>query len=446
VLGGDMVSVTRPWTKWSLKVQRIEDIPAVARRAIQTALTPPTGPVFIALPVDVQMEIFDDFDLTPAHVPHGRVRPPLEALHRAAEILSHAKNSAILAGSRVTEARAIEDLVVLAERLGAPVFAEGTTSHGRLPMPADHPLYSGILPFWAPDVRELLAEFDAIFVVGMDLLHLYIYREPDCPIPENTRVIHLDTNPREIGKNYPVELGLIGHPGCGMAELDDILSQRLTPQQIHAAQVRRQRYAEQRKSERQSLLAELREQQGQRPITALALMGALAGALPGNAVVVEEAPTTHGNVLERLGVLKDPTGHFAHRGWALGWGLGCALGVKLAWPHRPVVALLGDGSALYGIQGLWSAAHHNIPVTFIICNNAQYKILKMGGSIMSMPHVSAGTCPGTDLVQPEVDFVNLARSFGVEAHRVSELGELSDRIRDSLTGDRPQLFDVPIER
>jgi benzoylformate decarboxylase len=129
VLGGDMVSVTRPWTKWSVEVQRIEDIPAVARRAIQTALTPPTGPVFIALPVDVQMEIFDDFDLTPAHVPHGRVRPPLEALHQAAEILSHAKNPAILAGSRVTEAGAVEDLVALAERLGAPVFAEGTTSH-----------------------------------------------------------------------------------------------------------------------------------------------------------------------------------------------------------------------------------------------------------------------------------------------------------------------------
>ena len=135
VLEGDMVSVTRPWTKWSAEVQRVQDMPAAARRAVQTALTPPTGPVFLALPVDVQMEMFDNFDLRPAHVPDRRVRPPLDALRSAADILSQSRSPVILAGSRVTESGATANLAALAERLGAPVFAEGTASHGRLPMP-----------------------------------------------------------------------------------------------------------------------------------------------------------------------------------------------------------------------------------------------------------------------------------------------------------------------
>jgi benzoylformate decarboxylase len=145
-------------------------------------------------------------------------------------------------------------------------------------------------------------------------------------------------------------------------------------------------------------------------------------------------------------VLRDPFGHFAHRGWALGWGIGCAIGVKLAWPDRPVVALSGDGAALYGIQGLWTAAHHHIPVTFVIANNAQYKILKVSGDVMSLPQMAQKNYLGTDLVAPEVDFVNLARAFGVEAHRVTEPDELSEQIRDALNRSEPILLDVPIER
>lgn len=446
VLEGDMVSVTRPWTKWSFEVQCVEDIPIATRRAVQVALTPPTGPVFLSLPVDVQLENADGFDLTPPHIPDRRIRPPLDALHKVAEILAQAQNPAILAGSRVTEADAVAELVILAERLGAPVLAESTTSHGRLPMPADHPLYAGILPFWAPDVRQRLADFDVIFVVGMNLLRLYIYHEPACPIPEHIRLIHLDVDPWEVGKNYPVEVGLLGDPKVGLAELAQCVAEIMHTDQIQTAAQRREEYAAQRTAERETLIAEINAQRDQRPMTSLTFMEALSRMLPSNVVVVEEAVTTHNNLLEKLGVLKDPSGHFAHRGWALGWGVGCAIGVKLAWPDRPVVALLGDGSAIYGIQGLWTAAHHHIPVTFVIANNAQYKILKVSGNVMSLPQIVQKNYLGMDLVAPEVDFVNLARSFGVEAHRVTEPEELSAKMHDSLNRTEPLLLDVPIER
>ena len=154
MLSGDMVSVVRPWTKWAAEVQRVEDVPTAVRRAIQTALTPPTGPVFLALPVDVQMEACDGLDLSPPCVPDRRVRPPLDALRRAAAVLAQAKNPAILAGSRVTECDAIAELVAVAERLGAPVLAEQATAHGRIPFPTDHPLYADGLPLWSPEVRR----------------------------------------------------------------------------------------------------------------------------------------------------------------------------------------------------------------------------------------------------------------------------------------------------
>src|SRR5205823_5413480 len=130
------------------------------------------------------------------------------------------------------------------------------------------------------------------------------------------------------------------------------------------------------------LRAVLREraarERGARPMTPLTLISALARVLPADVAVVEEAVTTTNTYLERLGALRNPSGYFGHRGWALGWGLGCAIGVNLAWPDRPVLALLGDGAAVFGIQGLWTAAHLRLPVTFVICNNAQYQILKVG--------------------------------------------------------------------
>ena len=446
VLAGDMVSVTRPWTKWSVEVQRVEDLPDAVRRALQTALTPPAGPVFISLPVDIQLEPADGLDLRGPHLVNPRSRPPLDALERAANLLAQAKNPGILAGSKVMEAGAVPDLVALSEQLGAPVVAETTASHGRLPMPVDHPLYAGPLPLWAPDIRERLEGFDVLLAVGIDLLRLYIHREPAQPIFENIRLVQMDADPRQIARNYPAEVGLLGDPGAGLAELSRCLRETSSPERERAAARRRGEHAARRAADRRALLTDRDAQQDQRPMTLLTFAAALCGSLPPEAAVVEESSTTHQALLERLGVPGDPSGYFAHRGWALGWGLGCAIGVKLAWPDRPTVALLGDGSALYGIQGLWTAAHHRIPVTFVVANNAQYGILKMGGQIMQLPRMAQGKYLGMDLTDPEVDFVALAQSFGVHAHRVTEPDELAQRLKESLERDQPSLLDVAVER
>lgn len=445
ILWGQMVEVARPWTKWAVEVNRVQDLPTALRRAIQTALTPPTGPVFLSIPIDVQSEIAE-LDLTPAKPLDRRVRPPLGALQQAALTLAQANNPAILVGSRVVEADAVTELVGVAEQLGAPVISESGTTHGRLSFPTDHPLYAHGLPLWSPEVRNRLNDFDCLLVVGMDLLRQYVYYEPSRAIPEHIRIVHLDEDPWQLGKNYPVEVGLIGDPKVGLAELGQLLAQTFTPQQRDAGVARAARWQAVHAEQRAQLEADAAAARDRRPLAPLAMMASLARILPPNVAVVEEAVTTTNTTFERLGVLKDPTGYFGHRGWALGWGLGCALGVKLAWPDRPVLALLGEGAAMYGIQGLWSAARYQLPVTFVICNNAQYQILKVGANQLGLPGAQSGQFVGLDLVQPEVDFVGLAKSLGIEAVRITEPAELAAQAYQSMTGDKPRLIEVPLER
>jgi benzoylformate decarboxylase len=441
-----MIDVVRPWTKWAVEVDRVEDLPAATRRAIQTALTPPTGPVFMSLPMDVQTALADGLDLTPARLPDRHVRPPVEALNRAADVMLSAKNAAILAGSRVQEADAVDELVRLAERLGIPVISESGTTHGRLAFPCDHPLYAQGLPLWSPEVRKRLKDYDVLFVVGMDLLRQYVYYEPTRAIPEHVKLVHLDEDPYQLGKNYPLEVGLIGDVKTGLAELEAVLAQRMSAQQKKGVAGRIEQYAVDHAAACQAARQECLAEKNQRPLSPLAFMQAVARILPPDVAVIEEAVTTTNTMLERLGALKNTSGYFGHRGWALGWGLGVSVGVKLAWPNRPVLAILGEGAALYGIQGLWSAAHHRIPVTFVIPNNAQYQILKVGAAGLQLPQALAGKFTGMDLIEPEIDMVELARSLGVEAVRITEPDELSDALQESLAGDKPRLIDVPISR
>jgi benzoylformate decarboxylase len=456
ILWGQMVEVTRPWTKWACEVQRVQDLPQAVHRAVQTALTPPTGPVFLSLPVDMQMELVgqasslpDNSAATAGKTPcarlDSRVRPPVEAIRKAVEVLASANNPAILAGSRVTERGAMDELVAVAELLGAPVITESGTTHGRLAFPSDHPLNGQGLPLWSPEVRQRLEEYDVLLVVGMDLLRQYIYFEPSRPIPEHIRLVQIDEDPWQIGKNYAVEVGLLGDTRQALRELNSRLAANGA---LDADKVKERaaRHIAKHEAARAALKKKIAEHRDRRPITPLGLMGALAEVLPSDVAVIEEAVTTTNTTFERLGALKNTTGYFGHRGWALGWGLGVSIGVKLAWPDRPVLALLGEGAAAYGVQGLWTAARHKIPVVFVICNNAQYQILKLCGRSLSLPRAEQQQFEGVDLVGPELDYLALAKGFGVEAHRVTEPAELADRVSAAFRGDKPVLFDVPIAR
>lgn len=448
ILGGDLVGVAKPWTKWAYEVQHLQDLPQAIQRAVQTALTPPTGPVFLSLPLDLQMEHADWQLLPDIKLPDARIRPPEEALQKAVQTLLHAHNPAILAGSRVRERNACATLVKLAEQLGAPVFSEPSNTHGRLPFPSDHPLYGQGLPMWSPEVCKVLEEFDTLIVVGMDLFRQYMYHEPVSPLPHGIQVIHLDEDAWQLNKNYPLEVGVLGDIGCSMEAITTGLRSQATDSYrqhvVDRTQRHQQTHQRQREQFRQEIAAE--KAKALRPLAPLVLMAALAEILPEDVVVVEEAVTTTGMTLERLGALSSKADYFGHRGWALGWGMGCAMGAQLAWPDRPVLAILGDGAAMYGIQGLWSAAKYNLPVVFVVCNNRQYQILKMGSQSLGLPEAVQDRFVGLDLDAPAIDYVGVATALGVEACRLTEPEEIQARIRQGWGSGRPLLIEVPIQK
>ena len=195
-----------------------------------------------------------ELDVAPLCALLHQVCPPLEALRAAADLLATARNPALLVGSRITEADAVGELVALANPLGVPVFSEPVHTHGRLAFPADHPLYAQTIGLWAPDIAGRLAEFDVLLVAGMDLLREYVYHGPTPAIPPHLRLIHLDENAYQIGKNYPVEVGLLGAVKVGLAELDSLLAGQMSADQRDAAAARGEQCAERHRGiERASL-------------------------------------------------------------------------------------------------------------------------------------------------------------------------------------------------
>ena len=456
VLWGELTQVASPWTKWSYEVTRPEDVAQATRRAIQIAQTPPTGPVFLSFPVDVQTALFepDNVPWNPADLA-TRVRPDISAIAKIARHLRDSRNPLILAGSRVAEAgvdtkntsadapNASSHLESIAEMLGAPVITEATSSHGRLPIDSAHASYRGRLPLWSNEIRELLAPHDVILAVGLDLFRTYIHDDPvDQPFDATKTWLQLDCNAHQLGKNFPVQLGVLGDLEYSLADLSAALQQDVAARPA----VQHTSNAQGPDSIKDSIDPDkqVQNQWNDSPLSAEVLMTAVARALPTDAAVVEEAVTTHRNRLELMGVLRNPRRLFAHRGWALGWGIGCALGVQMAWPETPVLALLGDGAALYGIQGLWTAARYRIPVVFVICNNRQYKILKDCSQRMPLPNFAAENYLGMDITQPEVDFVQLSESLGVPAKRVETADVLVDELTRAFARREPFLIDVAL--
>ena len=446
ILWGDMVAVARPWTKWAAEVTQITDLPSAVRRAVQTAMTPPTGPVFLSLPLDVQTEEAD-LDVTPPRLPDFRVRPPTEAVRRAAAVLAEAANPGILVGSRVCEAGAVERLVAVAERLGAPVIHEATTSHGRSSFPSNHPLSAAPLPFWSPEVRERLAEFDVLLVAGMKLMQQYIYHEPARAVPEHIRLVHLDDDPWELGKNYPVEVGVIGHPEPSLAELASLLDELMTPSQVEAARARAARRAREHAQQRDALRREAAGQRDARPMTPLGLMDAVARVLPDDVAVVEEAPTTTmGSYLERVGALKNTERLLRPAG--LGAGMGTELRdrrpTRLARPPGAGADRRRRGDVL--IPGpvdrrpLQHSGHDR--------DLQQPRVPDPQGlrRVLGLSEACRDRFVGLDVDSPAIDYVGLAESLGVSACRAERPDELSELVRESLAGDRPRLIEASVRR
>jgi benzoylformate decarboxylase len=404
-------------------------------------LAPPTGPVFLSLPADV-LNAEADLDLgAPTRVAPG-LRGDRAAIEAAAALLARAERPLIIAGDAVAQRRAHAELVALAELLGAPVYAEGIANTASFP--TSHPLFRGAMVRLAPAIRSTLQQYDLLLSVGGDLFTMSLPSEVE-PMPPDLPIIHLDVDAWEIGKNYAAKAAILGDPKASLPELTEAVAQRMSAEQQARAQGRRQAMQKTIAGEREALTARARAEAAKTPIRALALLEALGAALPRDAVVVEEAISSSPG-LRQLVRSDDPQSFFGLRGGGIGWGLPAAIGVKLALPDRPAVALVGDGSAMYTCQALWTAAHDKVGVVFVILNNRSYRILKQRTNAMKGFAAQTDRYVGMDLTDPAVDYVGLARALGVKGARASALGEAVDLVREALAESGPSLIEVELDR
>jgi benzoylformate decarboxylase len=441
LLMGDLPTIARPFVKWSDEVRRLEDLPRAIHRAVKTALAPPMGPVFLSLPGDILTDSAD-IDLgAPSRVATG-IRGDITAIGQAAAVIARAKSPVIVAGDCVPQGNALQELVAFAEAVGAPVYDEGMAS--RAMFPSSHPLYRGALVRLPEAIRGVLDQHDLLVSIGADLFTLSLPGEVES-MPEGYPVVHLDTDPWQLGKNYPETVSILGDPKATLPELTAAILQARSAAESEYA-IKRLAHAKAEGISSLHKLNALADAMAERhPIHPLALMQTIGRRLPDDAVVIDETVSS-GTGLRRFLKSDDAQSFYGLRGGGIGWGLPAAIGVKLALPNRPVVALIGDGSAMYTIQGLWTAARENLRMVFIIINNYSYRILKQRTNAMKGLAAQTDNYVAMDLDKPRVDFVSVARGLGLTAHKATTLSDLGDLLEAALAHDGPTLIDVEVDR
>jgi len=440
ILWSDLPPMAAPLVKWSTEARRLEDLPRIVHRAVKTAFSHPSGPVFLSLPVDV-LNAERDLDLGAPTRVAPRIVGDRAAVARAAELLAKAKNPLIIAGDAVAHGDALAELAGVAELIGAPVITEGVASTCSFSF--THPLHAGSMPRTGPPIRALLMRHDLLFSVGGDLFTLSLPDDVD-PMPPGLTVVHLDVNPWELGKNYPTEVAILGEPKATLPELAEAIRRHTGKNGHPQAAKRTEAVSAAFAAERAELINRAEAEATRVPISPLTLMHEVSKVTPADAVIVDEAISSSQGI-RHFFRCADSKSFFGLRGGGIGWGLPAALGVKLALPNRPVVALVGDGSSMYTNQALWTAARESLAVVYVIFNNTSYRILKQRTKALKGFSAEDDRYVAMDLDRPLIDFVGLARSLGVSGTRVEKSSDIGPAVEKALASGGPHLVDVRID-
>jgi benzoylformate decarboxylase len=429
-----LVPIAQPLVKWAIEVTRLEDLPRIIHRAAKIALTPPMGPVFISLPGSVlDQETQLDFG-SPTRV-DAAMRPSDESIDRLVTRLLAAQSPVIIAGRELANHDVFNEAGELAQLLGAAVYQEPVPYNARFP--SDHPACLGDLTRNQKKVRERLSRYDLLICLGADLLRMSPYSPID-PLPDKMPVIHITERDWELGKNYPTEFALRADVKETLRALLPALRARRSVEQAGRAEQRLQallpsNWSAHRDKARTEILATA----SSTPIDPRFLMMSLVDALPDNAIVVEEALTAT-SALTTFLPMHDANSFYGLASGGLGFGLPGAIGISLAQPGRPVVVAIGDGSAMYSIQALWTAAHLKLPITYVVINNRSYRIIKE--RLLAGRHTDQFV--GMDMKDPPIDFVSVARGFGLSARSITNPLEVVSALQEAIQSKAPNLIEV----
>jgi benzoylformate decarboxylase len=437
LLYGPLVRMAEPLVKWAVEVTRLEDLPRIVRRAAKIATTPPTGPVFISLPGDI-LNSEAGIELGRSTRVDTRVKPSDEALQALVQRILKAERPVIIAGDEIVKSDALQEAAMLAETLGCPAYQQSAPYGAQFL--SESPCFMGALTRLQKQVREVLTPYDLMIVLGADPLRMSVHSEID-PLPEGMPILQLGLVEWDIAKNYGAEIAL-------KADVKETL-RALIPALKTAGGAALEARAKQGvaalasknwSARRATLVEQISKNKDRAPIDPDWLALQVIDAMPGNGILVDEGLTSSRHI-NALRPHRDRYGYHALASGGIGWGLPASVGVSLANPDRPVVCFSGDGSAMYSIQALWTAAHHKLPLTVVIVNNGGYRIIKQ----RLLAFHGDDHYVGMDFVDPRVDFTGMAKALGLEAMRITDASELKPKLSSAFNSRGPKLIEVMVD-
>src|SRR5260221_7397601 len=437
LLYGPLVKMAEPLVKWAVEVTRLEDLPRIVRRAAKIATTPPTGPVFISLPGDI-LNAEAGIELGRSTRVDTRVKPSDEALQALVARVLKSERPAIIAGDEIVKSDALQEPASLAATLACPAYQQSAPYGAHFL--SESPSFMGALSRSQKQVREVLSPYDLMIVLGADPLRMSVHSEVE-PLPEGLPILQIGLVEWDLAKNYGAEIAL----KADVKETLRALIPALKAAGGAALEARAQQGIDALKSKnwtarRTSVVEQISRNKDRSPIDPDYLALQVVEAMPDNAILVDEGLTSSRQMLA-LRPHRDRYGYHALASGGIGWGLPASVGVSMANPSRPVVCFSGDGSAMYSIQALWTAAHHKLPLTVVIVNNGGYRIIKQ----RLLAFHGDDHYVGMDFVDPPVDFTGLAKSLGVEAMRITEASELKSALTSAFNRPGAKLIEVVVD-
>jgi thiamine pyrophosphate-dependent acetolactate synthase large subunit-like protein len=439
----DLAELVRPVTKWAVELSYPDQIPAAIRRAFNEANSHPKGPVYVGFTANA-LEGTAEMNIIPSRPVYSASGPSAEGIDQAASLLLGASQAIMMVGDRVSDDGAVDQAVALAELLGLPVYQ---SRGAEVAFPTTHGQFFGNLSLRLADHRAILQRADLVLAVGMDTFEELFYWG-DVMLRPETKLIHIDPVPGEVGKSEPTDVGIVSHCGLALEALASRIKSLLSPDDIKEIAQRTQMIVKGSQEMREAFERSAAPRWDHKPMTPARMMYELAAALPENAIVVDDAISNRAVLRHYFQATKrgDIRGV---RGQSIGGGIGATMGTQCANPDRPVLGIIGDGSAMMTVQGLWTAANDNIPCIFVICNNGMYRVLKVNFNtyqqyVLKLPETSGSNLLYSDFGTP-FDMAAIANSMGVHGERIVDPKEIKPAVDRAVASGKPALLDMIID-
>jgi len=439
----DLAELARPVTKWSVQLTHPDQIPGAIRRAFNEANSHPKGPVYVGFTTNA-LEGSADMNIVPSQPVFDEPRPNLQGIKAAADLLIKADRSIMMVGDRVSDDGAMNKAIELAELLGLPVYG---SRGAEVAFPTNHPQFLGNLSLRIEDQRSILERADLVLAIGMDAFEELFYWG-DVILSSGTKLIHIDPVAGKVGKSEPTDVGIVAHCGLAIEELINQLTPMLTRESRQTIDNRISLISNESSESKKSFERAVEDKWDQKPITPARMMFELSSALPDNSIVVDDSLSNRAMFRHYFQAFErgDIRGV---RGQSIGGGIGATMGTQCANPDRPVFGVIGDGSAMMTIQGLWTAANDDIPCVFVICNNGMYRILRTNFNIYQKDVLGLSETSGENLLYSEFatpfDMAAIANSMGVHGERIIDPSEIKPAVDRAVASGKPALLDIIID-